>query len=235
MKLNDNAKIWVERVADTFPILFIDDFYADPMAVRDFALSLPFDGMAALYPGRHAFLNDMAGLDEERRAEISEACYYVAGLLTLAGSPPVDGALLRTDFSLITTPGRMLVAGQKHPHIDPTPILAVLYLNPENLGGTSFYRNRQMGNIAVVTAEESERFAQFTQGAPTGRVCDSYDMVHADLWEKVYEIEGRFNRLAAYPGNVFHWVECRRVPEPFDPALGRLTQRFIILDVERKA
>lgn len=233
MRLNDNAKVRVEQVADTFPILFIDDFYADPMAVREFALSLSFDGMAALYPGRHVFLNDLPGLDEERRAEVSESCYYLAELLTLCGSPPVDGALLRTDFSLITTPGRLLVQGQKHPHVDPTPILAVLYLNPESLGGTSFYRNREMGKIAVIGDEDNRRFAEFSAHATTGRVCDSYEMVHADVWEKVYETDGRFNTLAAYPGNVFHWVECHHVPEPFDPALARLTQRFIILDVER--
>jgi hypothetical protein len=228
MRLNDNAKVRVEQIADTFPILFIDDFYADPMTVREFALSLPFDGMLALYPGRHAFLNGLPGLDDERRAEVSEACYFVAELLTLGG------ATLRTDFSLITTPGRLLVQGQKHPHVDLTPILAVLYLNPESLGGTSFYRNREMGNIAVVGDEDMRRFTEFAARAPTGRVCDSYEMVHPDLWEKVYETDGRFNRLAAYPGNVFHWVECGRVPEPFDPALARLTQRFIIPDVERK-
>jgi hypothetical protein len=234
LELNDYPDVRVEMAAGLFPILYIDNFYADPVAVRDYALSLAFDQFLALYPGRHAALIQSALKTEEEQSAVIEACAYVAEMLNSVSGLNIGYEAIRTDFSLITTPGRDLLKYQKHPHYDGTPILSLVYLNPENMGGTSFWRNRVFDRAALVTPEDHELYENFMRDAPAGDPIDAYTMVHTDSWEKIYEIEGKFNRFVAYPANVFHWVECTSVPEPVDLYKSRLTQRFSINEINRQ-
>jgi hypothetical protein len=227
LELNDNPTVRIEMAAGQFPILYIDDFYADPLAVREYALNLAFDQFVALYPGRHAPLDGGLKSEDERMAA-AEACAYVAEMLKSVSSLDIAHEDVRTDFSLITTPARDLLKFQKHPHYDQTPVLSLVYLNPQDMGGTSFWRNRVFDRAAIVTPEDRQAYTRFMEEAPLGEVRDDYTMVHTDTWEKIHEIEGKFNRFVAYPASVFHWVNCTYVPEPVDLRRSRLTQRFSI-------
>jgi hypothetical protein len=235
LELNDYPDVRVEMAAGQFPILYIDNFYADPMSVREYALSLAFDQFVALYPGRHAPLDADALESEDEKSASLEARAYVAEMLKSVSTLDIALEDIRTDFSLITTPARDLLKFQKHPHFDQTPVLSLVYLNPEDMGGTSFWRNRVLDRIAVVSPEDHEAYGSFMTNAPMGEVCDEYRMVNTDSWEKFYEIEGKFNRFVAYPASVFHWVECKFVPEPLDLRKSRLTQRFSIHQVNKQA
>jgi hypothetical protein len=235
LELNDYPEVRVEMAAGLFPVLYIDNFYADPMAVREYALSLAFDQFVALYPGRHAPLNEDVLRTEDEKFASLEARAYVVEMLKSVSALDIDLNDIRTDFSLITTPARDLLKFQKHPHFDQTPVLSLVYLNPEDMGGTSFWRNTAIDLAAVVTPEDHEAYARFMMNAPIGEVRDEYTMVHTDSWEKIHEIEGRFNRFVAYPASVFHWVECKSVPEPLDLLKSRLTQRFSIHQVNKQA
>ena len=234
LELNDYPDVRVEMVGDLFPILYIDDFYADPMGVRDFALKSEFSTVAALYPGRHVALNDNPLLSATTQAEVAEACAYVCEMVKSVSDLSLSYEDIRTDFSVITTPARDLLKYQKHPHIDPTPILCLVYLNPEDMGGTSFWRNTVIDRSALVTGEDHESYNRFMETAPTGNALETYVMEHTDSWEKIHTIDFKFNRFVAYPANVFHWVECRSVPEPTDLSKCRLTQRFNINRVTAK-
>jgi hypothetical protein len=234
LELNDYPHVRIEMAAGLFPILYIDDFYADPMAVREYALGLAFDHFIALYPGRHARLDEAALKTEEEKFASLEARAYVTEMLKSVSALEIDLNDVRTDFSLITTPARDLLKYQKHPHFDQTPVLSLVYLNPEEMGGTSFWRNTVIDRAAVVTAEDHEAYEAFMRDAPVGEVRDEYTMVHTDSWEKIYEIEGKFNRFVAYPASVFHWVECKSVPEPVDLRKSRLTQRFSVHQVNKQ-
>ncbi|MDB5397338.1 MAG: hypothetical protein JWM91_4844 [Rhodospirillales bacterium] len=235
LELNDYPEVRVEMAAGLFPVLYIDNFYADPMGVRDYALSLAFDQFVALYPGRHAPLDDGALKSDTERFASLEARAYVAEMLKSVSTLDIDIDDIRTDFSLITTPARDLLKFQKHPHFDQTPVLSLVYLNPKDMGGTSFWRNRVIDRAAVVTQEDHEAYERFMRNAPAGEVRDEYTMVHTDSWEKIHEIDGKFNRFVAYPASVFHWVECKFVPEPLDLRKSRLTQRFSIHQVNKQA
>ena len=136
---------------------------------------------------------------------------------------------MKTDFSLVTTPGRYLVKRQKHPHVDPTLFLCLVYLNPEDMGGTSFWRNRQLDKRMLATPDDHKAWLRFMETAPVGEIRDDYTMVHTDLWEKYYSIEFKFNRFVAYEANAFHYVDCKSVPEPMDIRKCRLTQRFHVM------
>jgi len=233
MHINPNARVWVDQAAGIFPVLYIDDFYTDPIAVREFALSLDIQAMRALYPGRHAFLAEMMEQRPEIRPFVEECTSRVRDLITHMSKLHIPHGELLTDFSLISTPARNLVKGQKHPHIDGTPVLAIVYLNEEDLGGTSFYKNIPLDMTVARTDAEKSALGEFSQNAPEGPTLAGYDMIFKDLWEKIYTIPQKFNRFVCYPGNVPHWVECRRVPEPFDKRLARLTQRFIVQQMVR--
>jgi hypothetical protein len=235
LELNDYPDIHVEMAAGLFPVLYIDNFYADPMAVREYALSMAFDQFLALYPGRHAILHGSTLKTADERSAVSEACAYVAEMLNSVGGLNIGREAIQTDFSLITTPARDLLKVQRHPHFDGTPILSLVYLNPEDMGGTSFYRNRVFDRAALVTQEDRDLYESFIQNVAEGEPLDEYRMAYADLWEKIYEIEGRFNRFVAYPANVFHWVECKFVPEPANLRKSRLTQRFSVTEINKSA
>ncbi len=229
LELNDNPDIRVEQAADgRFPILYIDNFYADPMAARELALRCAFDRVAALYPGRHAPFADDAELPADERELHREGCAYVAAMVSEFSGLAVAHDDVFTDFSAITTPARDLLKYQKHPHIDPTPILCLVYLNPVSMGGTSFWYNRVIDRLALVTEEDHRAYQEFLAAAPAGGPSEEYVMEHTAFWDKVHTIEGLFNRFVAYPANVFHWAECTSVPEPPDLNKSRLTQRFSI-------
>lgn len=216
MRLNPSASLWVETVGD-FPILFIDDFYADVDAVRRQALAADYSIAAAYYPGLHAPLDD-----PDTRAVVDALCRLLASL----GPVDYDPATVRVDFSVITTPPEKLLAQQQHPHIDPVPLFALAYLTPGIETSTCFYRNLETGLHKIVTPEDQARQQAFALSRGAERVEGDYDVSQSPYWEKLHAIEGRYNRLVCYPGNVFHSVMPGPVPDPFDIARARITQRF---------
>lgn len=216
MRIDPSAKVWVETVGD-FPILFIDGFYADVDAVRARALAADYSIAAAYYPGLHAPLDDA-----ETRAVAGQLCRLLGSL----GSVDYDPALVRIDFSVITTPPEKLLAQQQHPHIDPVPLFALAYLTPGIDTSTCFYRNRVTGLHKLVTSEDHRRHDVFMQAHGSERAGSDYSLADSPYWEKLHAIEGRYNRLVCYPGNVFHSVMPGPVPDPFDIGKARITQRF---------
>lgn len=190
-----------------FPYLTIDGIFADPLALREAALALPFSAGTAHYPGRVARFPD-------RDVSLTKFLRELVGLVTreyLPRLPPLPGGDLLlevrgvdTDFAITDMHPSELTAIQRKPHIDAVPIFGLIYLNEEPRGGTLFFRKQQQ---AVAAAS----------GYPS----------RDDQLEVCGYIEGRFNRLAIYPGFVLHsgeikgdWIEGDdRFTSP------RLTQR----------
>ena len=197
--------------------MIIDDFYSDVDDVRRDALASDFSETRAFYPGRHAQIPSQ-GLTatKERLCQIISA---VAGSTFL---PHHVG----TDFSIITTPAKQLLAQQKHPHVDPTLVAGIIYLSPLSKTGTCFFRNRVIDRYILQTADDFEAYKQFSLSIKSDRSLDGYRVNEHDVWEKIYTTEGKYNRFVAYPGNVFHSVDITDV----DPRPGlehaRLTQRI---------
>ncbi len=219
MRLNPAATIRVEVVDGTIPVLYIEDFYADPMQVREEALGSSFNRMAAYYPGRHAPLEHAAA---------QEVLRGLTSVVNSIGNFKCRAQDWITDFSIVTTPASQLLPGQKHPHIDPTPVLGIVYLNPAVEIGTMFFHNRLLGFSVVQTDEQRDLHNSFidehaAEYAPSGYIVD-----RTDVWTPIYHIQGKFNRFVMYPGNVFHSIAIRDVPvgQPIEEA--RLTQRFIL-------
>jgi hypothetical protein len=194
------------------PYLTVDAVFADPHAVRKAALGLDYSAGTAHYPGRiarfppgdpslSAFIQKVAGLVSRE---------YVPRL------PPLpDGRRLSslrgadTDFAITDTHPDQLSPAQRQPHTDAVPVFGLVYLNEEPRGGTLFFKprreRRSSGGGSAYPSASDERF----------EVCG--------------HIEGLFNRLAIYPGFIFHSGEIDNEWMRSDARLDspRLTQRIM--------
>jgi Family of unknown function (DUF6445) len=227
MRLSGSIEVKVEVVAGKFPVVLIDGFYANPDAVREFALAQRYGHQQGLYPGTHEFLYEGQTPRNEHERQVLDARSLVCKVLKDLSGLPLEVSDLRTDFSLVTTPARRLNKFQKHPHFDETPLLGLVYLNDPSMGGTVIYRNKRLGLVGLLTAEHRQAYERWLKESAPDPQIDSYVLDDPENWQPVFEIEGRYNRFAAYPGFILHWPKCTSVPEPFDPRRARLTQRFL--------
>jgi hypothetical protein len=211
--LNSACAARMELVGGRIPVVIADDFYADPDAVRAHALSLPFGPPPYPYPGVLAQI-------DEANPSLGTVRSTILGLINreyLPRIPPIQGGgaqitvfnRLMTDFAKTDVHPNALSADQRRPHVDPVPIFGLVYLNREERGGTLFFRNTE-------EPADDEQVKGYVTGDVPG-------------FALLGGIEGRFNRLAVYPGFVPHtgqiegeWITSdERFREP------RLTQRFV--------
>lgn len=223
MHINPLAQARVETVGD-MPVLFIEDFYLDPDAVRAQALKAAYDLSIAFYPGRHASI-----VSSEARNVIE----YLCRVLNALGDVTYTADAFITDFSIVTTRPGDLIANQAHPHTDPTPILGLVYLNPVNPVGTSFYENTDLNLRSLRTEEDRVATSLVLMEKGEEHAPDGYNVGASKLWHRYYTIEGVYNRLVVYPGNFFHAIDIKSVPDQLRIEEARLTQRFICHSVIR--
>jgi hypothetical protein len=192
------------------PYLTVDGILAEPSAVRAAALALPFSPGTAHYPGRVARFpaGDPSMMELLRKLVDLVTREYLPRLPSLPGGERLSRVRgVDTDFAIIDTHPSELSAIQRAPHTDAVPVFGLIYLNEEPRGGTLFFKPREQAAEAV----------------------DRSGYPHSDEQLEVCgHIEGRFNRLAIYPGFIRHsgeiqgdWIENDdRFNSP------RLTQRI---------
>lgn len=197
-------------IDDRIPYLTIDGIFADPLGVRTAALALPYSPGTAHYPGRVARFpaGDPSLMEFLRKLVGLVAREYVPRLQPLGrGQLPSQVRSADTDFAITETHPAQLSAHQRKPHVDGVPVFGLVYLNQQPRGGTLFFKSR------------GESAARAAPGYPRS----------SDQLEVCGHIEGRFNRLAIYPGFILHsgeiegeWIETdARFNSP------RLTQRIV--------
>ena len=173
-------------------LLIIDDFLADPHAVRRAALGLGYD--PALKHGNYPGLlsNDpleIKGLDAAVAARIGVPVVPMAGTthghcrLTLAGDKGASGV-----------------------HIDPCFYSGILYLSlPEHArGGTDFFRHRPTGLDRVPTTDLALLESGFSDVNDLVERVVNADTLKPARWEKVMTVPMRFNRLVLFSPWLFH-------------------------------
>lgn len=222
--LNPQARIQVQTLSSGCPVLVVDDFYRDPDAVRARALAGQFDRSGAYYPGLHATLDD---------AERGSLLPALAQLLAALGAMQYRPAQIVTDFSIVTTPARDMLARQKHPHVDGTPLAGVCYLNPDYAVGTSFFRHRPTGLAFVRDAAESQAYHDWLDQHGEATQPADYAVADNPIWEHLHSTDGRYNRLVMYPGTAFHSIAMSDVAPKLSLQSARLTQRFFVRPDDR--
>lgn len=209
--------IGVERA----PLIVIDRVLADPAALVDAAAGeafAPAYGPAGGYPGIRA----PAPLDYVER--VVRAIDPV--LRETFGLGEVRLGRAECNFSIVTLPGKALVASQRVPHVDtvdPLQFAILHYLCDAGQGGTGFYRHRATG-YATLTADRIERYDRLRAGEvdPPGYIDGD-----TPAFERIAEVAARFDRLIAYRSNMLHSGIVTGDIDP-DPRRGRLTANIFL-------
>ncbi|MEM7078216.1 MAG: DUF6445 family protein [Pseudomonadota bacterium] len=225
LRVNKRAKPEILWVDDNVPMLVVNDFYQDPEGVREEAMEREFKATAAGYPGRHEYLNPD---DPEVRVVMN----HIHRIVQTATGIDFSVQSISTDFSILTTPRKQVLASQSHPHIDGVALAGLVYLNQPTMGGTCFYRNKLLGS-SVVTDDNVEEWEALNKDPEFRDEVDDYVSDSFSHWELIHKTEGRFNQFVTYPGNVFHSVDVVVDPDPSDPKSARLTQRVFVDSIPR--
>lgn len=167
-----------------FNSLTIDDFYSNPMEVREFALKQDF-AVRGNYPGMRtkSFLNDSI------KKRMRDILYPFAGEITWWGGEYTGS------FQYTTAADRSWI------HADSTTDwAAVCYLTPDApvSAGTGIFRHKKTGWMHY-DYKEAERNPEYDKNAPSGD-----DMQDYTKWEMVDRVGNIFNRLIMYRADNYH-------------------------------
>lgn len=171
-------------MAQKTSLIVVDDFYANPMDVRNFALNQKFD-VTGNFPGfrTNPLLNDT----------IKEAMQYVIY--------PFSGNIV--DWFEDSHTGAFQYTTEEHHswiHSDGGVQWAgVLYLTPNAplSAGTGFYRHKKT---------KIDRFLHLTESPTEKDLTNPYLTDYKDItkWELTDVVSNKFNRLILYDATLFH-------------------------------
>jgi hypothetical protein len=166
-----------------FNSLTIDDFYADPMQVREFALKQEFK-VRGNYPGQRteSFLTDSI------KQKLRDILYPFAGEITNWGGEYTGS------FQYTTAADRSWI------HADSTTDwAAVCYLTPDApvTAGTGIFRHKETGWMNFDYKKQND--PEYMKQAPPG-----HDMMDYTKWEMVDRVGNVFNRLIMYRADNYH-------------------------------
>ncbi len=201
------------------PVVTIENFSCDPTALRKQAGRSPFFPAKEFYPGLRAEIPETYWSESE--PIISEVLAEFFGELGSIN-------LIDISFSMVTTPPQDLSVLQRIPHCDAfnsRQFALIHFLSRDLTNGTAFYRQRSTGFVTL-DEEKREIFFHYLEQdcAEYGLPRASYITGNTKMFEKLLEIDARFNRALIYPGNALH---SGIIPESArlstDPVDGRLT------------
>lgn len=208
IRINTDASIRREAISEDQYCVVIDDFLRNPHELVEFAdhqagaFSIP----ESKYPGLLYRVHDNAMTDIYRfvRSRMTKQFQFLRGDMKMW-----------TVLSIVTLQPDQLSTFQRLCHTDPvagpnrTPYAALVYLfENEDLGGTGFYRWRELELLMKATAFEredpgkAEAFLQ--EHFATYRKPARYMTGSNEIAELLCTIPARFNRMIFYSGAVPH-------------------------------
>ena len=188
------------------PAIVYDNFYVEPDVVRKYALSLKYDDTEGIYPGVRTKQNAV----NEKINKITTDLLTSRISELFVKQPIVES--VRNQFQKIPN----FSADKDNPlnwgwihrdSIEPNPIppslAGIVYLdpNPTPDTGTSFYESK----IEPVSWEGDDIRIQLCQDKLTdkSKYIDSIKK-HNSQFERVMEVENKYNRLVIYNGSDYH-------------------------------
>ena len=165
----------------TTSLIVIDDFLADPEALRARAISLTYE-MPGPYPGRNSVERiKLEGLEEQISAIVQEP---------LRPPDPLEShGKCRLALAADDKPGKI--------HVDPSYWSGILYLSrPQDCrGGTEFYRHIPTMTDQVPTDLQGLRSIGYSSYDEVRRDITTRDALDRSKWELTMTVPMRFNRL----------------------------------------
>lgn len=198
-------------------LIVIDGAYSDPESVIEDAASKDYARITPYYPGIRAAVSEY--LTQSLMTRLQPVLQKTFGHDAWAGEHW---------YSIVTTPPEKLAPIQRLPHVDgtdPDQIAYLAYLHRTGHGGTGFFRNKSTG-FETITADRFPTYQKALHedvgrhGLPAAR----YNTQGEPIFTRFHEVEGLFNRLIIYRGNLLHsgLIDNDADLSP-DPRIGRLT------------
>jgi len=186
--------------------LVVDDFYADPLAVRRLLLTTPYPAWERDLSG--ANLVAYSDCRQNIQLPTDPAQDAIRGLAAQALGIQVPRNRPNFVTNLFRNEHEPPATAQPRPHDDGPSLAAIVMLNlPEECaGGTAFYASRDPA-VSCMPADpqayqslRSQIYSQDREEARAGYFLDHWQ-TH---WERIAQVEMQFNRLLIYPGLQFH-------------------------------
>ena len=205
-----------------FPPMVVDDFYENVDAVREFALSCPFNVTNPVYPGKRT----------ESLHTISPKFfdYCSSKLLSLYYdfNTPVNWTIT-TSFQLIEpySNEKMNIKNMGWIHKDLESVFAgILYLTPDADPdtGTRIYKLKNGITDEDADTPQAEKHKLYGEG----KMSDAYTKeftTHRSHFEETINIKNYYNRLLTFGAHCYHGVETVYNKTP------RLTQVFFVKEI----
>lgn len=191
------------------PIVIVDDFYREPLRVRELVLTAPAP-IWKTQPGGRNFVDYYDC--RQRWASIGGPWVPAVRAVVQAGFDQPAIHSIDEDFisNLFWLLGEQ--HGQPHPHNDNASanllgFTAVITLNTDDeaAGGTAFYRYRDLEleycPLGADFASTLERVCQ-PPNVEDGR--SYFNREFDTYWERMHMVPMRFNRLLIFPSNLWH-------------------------------
>lgn len=198
-------------------IIVVDNFYKDPHAVRNFALSLEYESKSVKnYPGFQSCLPVVS-------ASLSSK---LESLLSAKINKDVSHKQMGY-FRYITKNG----CSRLHVHTDMVDWTGVIYLSPDPdpKAGTVFYQHKRTKLYGPPTNEEMLKMGFVNFEDYEDKIIE-IDTLDRDAWDVAMQVENKFNRIVLFRSSeLFHSHS-----ESFgaDLVSSRLTQNFF-MNVEK--
>jgi hypothetical protein len=214
-----------------FPLVVADDFYEDPLKVRDFALQLEYQKCAdGSWPGRRT-----ASLKYINPAFHMFSCSRFMKLffeLDFSKSTKWD---IDSYFQIIdSVETEQSVLNNAWIHLDGmTAAAGVLYLTPEpnrNSGTTIFKlknENQTLDHLNELDIITNKRKKYFITGIADDEYKTAIKEYNSNFEEDII-VKNKFNRIIAYDGNMYHSASTHF--NALDEA--RFTQVFFLNSLE---
>ena len=206
-----------------FPSIVVDDFYKNPDAIREFALSLPFSESTPFYPG-----NRTEQLWKVAPEFFEYSCYRFFSLY-FDMTTPVNWNV-STQFQLIY-PDEDPLMNIGVVHKDPAEFAGILYLNPDPDPdtGTSLYSPIVDNPQYQYKHEDWDDILKHAYNPKMDReLIVKTIQQHNSQFEKTVEVKNRYNRLIAFDNKQNHAASLQKL----NKNTPRLTQTFFIEKIE---
>jgi hypothetical protein len=196
----------------TMLFLILDNFFLDPHAVREKALSKPFTNKTGHFPGARS-------INEFHFSELRSLCGDLKPLLAKHGKLKIHSPCFQ-----------FLGKGQRksYIHSDPMSGYAGIVFLGEKTGtypGTSFFRHKKTGLDCFKSENKKwirQNFPSMAAFKKAENLLDR-DRFNTKKWTKVATLDAKFNRLILFPAELLHQNASSWGTNPRN---GRLTYNF---------
>jgi hypothetical protein len=228
--MSSEANIRVEWVgAEHEPVVSVDHFSGAPELLRQAAMARELREFGQYYPGVRAPADPdyFDAVGPALRRVLREFFGYSEGMEVLVAN-----------YSLSTRKPQDLSLAQRIPHVDAyddRQVGIVHFLNPVDLGGTAFFRQRATGYETVNAGRASAYLAALAAGFHEhGEPEPAYIGADSKLFERIHLGEHAMDRALIYRGKLLHcaWL-CETPLLPDNASDGRLTIASFVRPAQR--